>query len=260
MRPTTLHDRAELSAVLRADPALHVYELGDLDDFFWPYTTWYADPHRRVVALLYTGTEVPTLLGIAPPADTPALRGLLGGLLPVLPRRFYAHLTGGVGDVLAADYASVDHGEHLKMALTEPERLASVSTDGVEPLTAADLDEILALYAAGYPGNWFDRRMLETGQYVGVRRSGRLVAVAGVHVYSPAQRVAALGNIVTRPDHRGEGLATAVVAGLCRRLLDASVSHIGLNVKADNTAALTCYRRLGFTRVTAYTESTFTVA
>lgn len=257
MRPVSLHDRAEIEALLRADPALHVYELGDLDDFFWPYTTWYADPRRRAVALLYTGTELPTLLAIAPPADTPALRALLGGLGPVLPRRFDAHLTGGVADVLTADYACVDPGKHLKMALTDAARLASVDTAAVRPLTTADRDDLLDLYATSYPGNWFDPRMLETGQYVGLCRGGRLVAVAGVHVFSRAQQVAALGNIATRPDHRGEGLATAVSAALCRRLLE-SVSTIGLNVKADNAAALACYHRLGFTPVATYTEATFT--
>lgn len=257
VHPVCLHDRAEIAALLRADPALHVYELGDLDDFFWPHTTWYADPRRRAVALLYTGAELPTLLAITPPAGTPALRALLGGLPPVLPRRFYAHLTDGVDDVLAADYTATPHGEHLKLALTDAGRLAAVDTAAVRPLTTADQEDILGLYAASYPGNWFDPRMLETGQYVGLRRAGQLVAVAGVHVYSRVQRVAAVGNIATHPDHRGQGLATAVSAALCRRLLD-SVSTIGLNVKADNAAALACYRRLGFTPVATYTEATFT--
>ena len=146
-------------------------------------------------------------------------------------------------------------GDHLKMALTSPDTLrAAPEAAKAEPLTPADRGDVEALYAASYPGNWFVPRMLETGQYVGIRRDGRLVAVAGVHVYSPAQRVAALGNVTTLPEMRGSGLATAAVAGLCTQLLT-SVDHIGLNVKADNAAAIGLYRRLGFSTVAEYVES-----
>jgi ribosomal protein S18 acetylase RimI-like enzyme len=77
-----------------------------------------------------------------------------------------------------------------------------------------------------------------------------------VHVYSARYRVAALGNITTHPGLRGRGLATAASARLCRELVQAGVDCIGLNVKADNTAALSCYRKLGFERVAEYGEYT----
>ena len=35
-----LSDRGRIEDFLRADAGLHLYELGDLDDFFWPRTTW----------------------------------------------------------------------------------------------------------------------------------------------------------------------------------------------------------------------------
>ncbi|MFD0818713.1 hypothetical protein ACFQ0D_10415, partial [Micromonospora zhanjiangensis] len=61
----SVHDRAELAELLGRDPGLHAYELGDLDDFFWPYTTWYR--HRDSVALLYHGTSEPTLIALERP-------------------------------------------------------------------------------------------------------------------------------------------------------------------------------------------------
>jgi hypothetical protein len=38
MQIAALHDRAKIAAVLSADPYCQAYALGDLDDFFWPYT------------------------------------------------------------------------------------------------------------------------------------------------------------------------------------------------------------------------------
>jgi len=246
----SVHDRVELAELLRANPALHAYELGDLDDFFWPYTTWFR--HGDALALLYHGLELPTLVALAPPEP---LVLLLSHLRPLLPRRFYAHLSRGGVAALASDFRPDPHGRHRKMALTDHTRLRAVAPTG-EVLSPDDLPDLLRLYAEAYPGNAFDRRMLETGQYIGVRRAGALVAVAGVHVWSPVYRVAALGNVTTHPAARGQGLATAAVAALCRKLLD-TVDVVSLNVKADNAAAIAVYQRLGFTPIADYDEVAF---
>jgi predicted GNAT family acetyltransferase len=142
---------------------------------------------------------------------------------------------------------------HDKMALVDATKLDIVDTAGVVQLTAEDHEEISALYAASYPGNWFDMRMLETGHYYGLRDGGELLSIAGIHVYSPRYRIAALGNITTHPKARGRGYAARVTAKLCRELLH-TVDHIGLGVKSDNIGAIACYTRLGFTQVGQYNE------
>jgi predicted GNAT family acetyltransferase len=95
--------------------------------------------------------------------------------------------------------------------------------------------------------------MLRTKQYFGLRLKNRLLSVAGIHVYSEKYKVAALGNIVTHPDYRGKGYSKAVTARLCQSLAE-HVDNIGLNVKADNTAAISMYRKLGFEIVGTYFE------
>jgi hypothetical protein len=72
-------------------------------------------------------------------------------------------------------------------------------------LNKTDLPSLQALYMASYPKNWFDPRMLETGHYFGIKEGDAIVCVAGVHVYSPRYRVAALGNISTHPECSGAG-------------------------------------------------------
>ena len=253
-----LHAKDEVEAFCRNNPFLHVYALGDLDDFFWPYTTWYALRQQgrvQQLVLLYSDCSLPTVLAYAE-QPVHAMRDLLSRLLSVLPRRFYAHLSGGLADILADDYRIVPHGDYFKMGLTTLSRLEALDGSAAVPLSAADTEELRALYAAGYPGNFFMPRMLETGYYFGIRRRGALVSVAGVHVCSRRYKVAALGNITTRPDFRGQGMATAVTVRLCQELQRAGIEHIGLNVKADNQGGLGCYKKIGFERIADYGEYT----
>ncbi|WP_433123965.1 GNAT family N-acetyltransferase [Micromonospora sp. CA-240977] len=250
------HDRAVLARLLGRDPVLHAYQLGDLDDFFWPYTSWFRRGEQ--VVLLYHGVDLPTLLAFAAPADTAALSVLLAELAPVLPARLYAHLSPGLAGALAGSFRMAAGGRHHRMALTDPAALGAVDPAGVV-LGAADLPRLRELYARAYPGNWFDERMVQTGQYLGMFDGDALVAVAGVHVFSPAYGVAALGNVTTHPRWRGRGLGASVVAALCARLRR-SVEHVTLNVQADNVAAVRLYERVGFARVADYEEWTLTAS
>lgn len=251
-----LHDRAQIEKFLRQNEHLHLYEIGDLDDCFWPHTTWYGSESGTgpdAIALLYTGSALPTLLALAD--DITAMSALLRSIRDILPARFYAHLSPGLECVMHETYDSEPGGDHFKMALTDARALVGKSCAQVERLGEPDLAEITALYEESYPGNWFDPRMLATNQYFGIRENGRLVSIAGVHVYSPHYRVAALGNITTLPQCRGKGYCTMVTAELCRSLLKENLT-VGLNVKADNEAAIASYCKLGFAVVASYNEFT----
>jgi len=250
----SLHEKADIAQFLRRDVYLHLYSLGDLDDFFWPYTVWYGWAHLgeiKALALLYFGAPPPVLLALTD--DLPPMQSLLAALLPLLPPEVYAHLTPGLEPILAQAYDLEPYGAHVKMAWRHRAAIETFDLEGIVNLTPADLPEVQAFYWASYPDNWFDARMLETGQYFGLRGENGLRAVAGIHVYSPTYRVAALGNITTHPEYRGQGYATRVTARLCQSLCQ-HVDHIGLNVKIGNLSALACYRKLGFEIVAPYGE------
>lgn len=255
MKALCLHSKEEIEQFLRRNTFLHLYAIGDLDDFFWQYTTWYAlkDLQRITqVALLYSGISLPVLLGISE-EPTAGMRALLHSIIHLMPKRFYAHFSGDLATVFADDYRIQSHGPHYKMALVDKARLGVIDTSNVVPLTVADVDEIETLYRASYLDNSFDPRMLETGRFYGIRDERHLVSVAGIHVFSPRYRVAALGNVATHPGYRGQHLATTVCAKLCQSLLG-TVEHIGLNVKADNISAIRCYEQLGFACIATYEE------
>jgi ribosomal protein S18 acetylase RimI-like enzyme len=246
-------DRAWLRERLLAHPALHLYELGDLDEFFWPHTTWYA--RGDAIALLYTAGEQPVVVALG--HDHEGHAELLAELRNELPDRLYAHLSPGLIGSLLPRFADESYGPSSKMSLARPERLTDVDSSNVVALDPSDRNEAVAFYAHAYPGNWFDPRMLETGKYFAIRDGGAIVAAAGVHVYSRTERVAALGNIAVAIDSRGRGLGQRVTAAVCRSLLR-DVDHVGLNVRDDNRAAIACYERLGFEVVAPYEEHLLT--
>jgi len=255
-----LTDKTHISSYLRKYPGINLYHLGDLDDFFWPHTRWLARLDGETItalALIYTGEDPPVLLAILNENEA-EMRTLLEELIPQLPAEIYAHLSPGLESCFASHYSLEDHGRHDKMQLTHPEKLEAIHTNAVIPLTPADLPRLQFLYQAAYPETWFNPRMIETGQYAGIEdESGRLVSVAGIHVYSADYRVAALGNITTLPELRGRGLAQTVTAGCCQRLLE-TVDLIGLNVRNDNIPAIQAYRAIGFEKVGEYHEWTLT--
>ncbi len=252
-----LQDKETIESFLRRNPELHIYALGDLDDFFWPHTTWFGRQEAgdlKDIVLVYAGRAMPTVIAEAEQPE--GMRSLLQEMGSRLPQRFHAHLSLGVESIFENSHIMYPHGMHCRMALRNGTRVRDVEDSRVVSLGPANLDEVLALYEESYPGNWFDARMLETGRYYGLRDAGGLLSVAGVHVYSRRYRVAALGNIATHPAHRGKGYGTRVTGRLCRTLLD-EVEHIGLNVKTDNEPALRCYRRLGLEVVARYAEFDF---
>jgi ribosomal protein S18 acetylase RimI-like enzyme len=249
-----IQDRDELEGFLRRDAELHLYGLGDLDDFFWPLTTCYGlkTPQgiSRVV-VIYRGPGLPVLLALG--REDLLEKSYFEQLQSLLPNRFYAHLSPGLEKRFNPHYSVQDFGPHCKMALASRHWQSKVSVSGTFQLKEKHLPEIMDLYQQSYPDNAFDTRMLETGKYFGAREQGRLVSIAGVHVFSEVYRVATLGNITTHPDHRNQGFGRKVTARLCQEL-SGEVDFIGLNVKIDNQSAISLYQSLGFKMGPRYGE------
>lgn len=246
-------DRNVILSFLRKNPDIQYYCLGDLDDFFFPSTTWYSlksDDKILSLAMLYSGGEVPTLL-LFYEGDASSSVDLLDKIRPLLPGKFFAHLTPPLKKIFKKEEIAEDYGPHYKMVLKLPKE--DIPDHNIQRLQLRDIDRILELYSAAYPFNWFDSRMLQTGKYFGYFINNRLTGISGIHVYSPKYRVAALGNIAVAPDQRGKGIAYKLTVRLCNDLRN-DTDIIGLNVKSDNDVAIRCYRKAGFEITGEYDE------
>ena len=110
------------------------------------------------------------------------------------------------------------------------------------PLGPADVPEMLDLVARTEPGPFLPRT-IELGGYLGIRRGGALVAMAGERLRPPGW--AEISAVCTDPAFRGQGLASRLTLAVA-----AAISARGeqpfLHAASDNLPALRLYESLGF--------------
>ncbi|HUX66902.1 MAG TPA: GNAT family N-acetyltransferase [Terriglobales bacterium] len=118
----------------------------------------------------------------------------------------------------------------------------AVAAGEVEELGAADSAEMLALARLTKPGP-FGTRTHELGDYLGVRRQGKLVAMAGERIKLAGYTE--ISAVCTHPEATGQGLAAGLVARLVARIQGRGEGAF-LHVLAHNARAIALYERLGF--------------
>ena len=234
-------DKNQIRTILGRDPVWCVYALGDLSPRMFPKCQWFA-PDLTLVLHDY-GTTI-----------------------------LFAHGTGSIREALE----HVTWPVHLQVqpdALAEVERYATVTnvkhmirmawtggstrtSDRVTRLGAKDVAALERLYAdgesTGESPDFFYGSMVTDGVFFGVYKGDDLLAAAGTHLVSRDEGAAAIGNVYVRRDRRGRGLGRAVTAAVIHEL--AGIATIGLNVRADNTAAIRVYESLGFVKHCDFTE------
>jgi ribosomal protein S18 acetylase RimI-like enzyme len=232
----------EIRRILHTDPRWCVYALGDLSPRMFPKCQWFT-PDLAMVLHDY-GTSI-----------------------------LFAHGTGSIREALE----HVTWPVHLQVqpaALEEVERHAIVTSvkpmirmawtggstrlsDRVTRLGAQDVPALERLYAdgasTGESPDFFYGSMVTDGVFFGVYKGEELLAAAGTHLVSREESAAAIGNVYVRKDRRGRGLGRAVTAAVLHEL--AGIATVGLNVRADNDAAIRVYESLGFVRHCDFREA-----
>lgn len=110
-------------------------------------------------------------------------------------------------------------------------------------LGTEDVPEMLALVERTRPGPFLPRT-IELGTYLGFRRDGALIAMAGERMHPPGWTE--ISAVCTDPTFRGEGLATRLVLALAAGIR-ARGERPFLHASADNAGAIRLYESLGFT-------------
>lgn len=128
-----------------------------------------------------------------------------------------------------------------QMIRREPAPLPEGDADA-SILGLADVPEMLALVELTKPGP-FRPRTIELGAYIGLRQSGRLVAMAGERLWVDHFRE--VSAVCTHPDAQGRGYARALIARVVNAMMRAGQTPI-LHVESANRRAIDLYRTLGF--------------
>jgi ribosomal protein S18 acetylase RimI-like enzyme len=248
-----ISDANAIRARLNQDRAWSVYALGDLAPSLFQHTRWHAADGGTALLLLFGAFETPVLFTIGAPAEIEPLLGEIGDQ-----PNLYLSIRPEILPLIRARHRVADETPMWRMVLN-PAHFSPQATTAAR-LTLTDYAALTRLYADGGPGgeapDFFAPYMVEQGVFYGVYEGQDLVAAAGTHLVVPAEGVAAVGNVYTRRDRRGRGLATQVTGAVVAELERTQPSQgiITLNVKQANATAVRIYERLGFERYCGYYE------
>lgn len=109
-------------------------------------------------------------------------------------------------------------------------------------LTSADVPEMLALVERTKPGPFLPRT-IELGTYLGIRRDGELVAMAGERMKPPGWTE--VSAVCTDERFRGQGLGGRLVLAVVANI-QARGDRAFLHTGRQNVTAIRLYESLGF--------------
>jgi ribosomal protein S18 acetylase RimI-like enzyme len=206
-----------------------------LDNPAWAALT---GPHRHLAEIVGLAARYPAdvspFVALADAADPGAWTDL-------------AALVGPGATIALAGIPSVPDGWVTEWSGAGVQLVAtSALRTGPDPeavlLGPADVPEMLDLVERAKPGP-FERRTVELGAYYGVRRDGRLVAMAGERLRLPGWTE--ISAVCTDAEHRGQGLATRLVRHTAAGIRERGDTPF-LHAAAANTNAVRLYESIGF--------------
>ena len=246
-----LVNKSRLQAFLNTDRVYHAYALADLSDPFFSQCRWLAaEEGDKIVTLvlIYKGLEPPVLLAMGKADYLPQIfqEAELPSTAMFMGRE--AHIP-----FLLKEYKAQYLDKMWRMAL-HADNFKPADFSHATPLDESHLPALTAMYRGSH-GNAFAPYQLEQGVFYGFFEDGELVSAAGTHVVAPQYGAAAVGNVYTRPQYRGKGLAQQVTSAVCAHLLAQNLDVV-LNVEQSNAAAIHIYKKLGFTAHCPFWEGT----
>lgn len=122
------------------------------------------------------------------------------------------------------------------------ENVAAAPDPEAVRLGPEDVPEMLALVERAHPGP-FRTRTIEMGTYLGIRREGRLIAMAGERLHPPGWTE--ISAVCTDAPFRGQGLGTRLIRAVAHGIIERGEAPF-LHASAANLSAIRLYEALGF--------------
>jgi ribosomal protein S18 acetylase RimI-like enzyme len=214
-------------------------DLGLVDDAALDHPVWASltGPHARFAQLLERAARYPLdvspFCAISPDGDQ-SVWSDLGALVG----------PGATVPVLAGDASLPPDWEVV--GVVDCVQMVDVALDaadhpGVERLRAGDVPDMLDLVKRTQPGPFLPRT-IELGTYLGIRRGGALVAMAGQRLHPPGW--SEISAVCTDAAYRGQGLATILMRAVAADIRGRGETPF-LHVADSNTNAIRLYESLG---------------
>lgn len=156
-----------------------------------------------------------------------------------------AALVGDGGTAVVIDPTPPQQWETIRVI--DGVQMVDVSLDAAEhpdvrPLVAADVPEMLELVERTRPGPFLPGT-IELGTYLGIRRDGRLVAMAGQRLRLDGWTE--ISAVCTDAAHRGQGLGSILVRAIAAEIRNRDDTPF-LHAAASNVGAIRLYESMGF--------------
>jgi ribosomal protein S18 acetylase RimI-like enzyme len=207
------------------------------------------------VVLLFTALDPPIIFTMGPVA---AVRTALWAMR--LPERIYITARLAHYPLLAELYSFRGHAHQMqRMVLTDRSLVTFPAQSQLTRLGVPDGERLRQLYSLGgeFAPDYFDPYQLQDGVYFGVLgENDNVVAAGGTHILDRSEHIAAIGNMYTRSDQRGQGYGSAILQAVVVTLLEQGFQTIFLNVDPRNAGARRLYQRYGFTDYCVFMEGT----
>ena len=238
-----LTDIAAVRAILDRDREWAAYAIGDLAPGFIEHCKWFTSATREALLLQYSGFEPPIVFAMGSEQNLGAL------FAEVAAPEVSLHIRTNALPALSEFY--VPHNvRHMRRLSLKPTAFRPAAHTHARRVGPEHIDAVNALYDEGHRRGegptFFDPSMLRQSTFRGIWEGDALVAIAGTHVYSADLGVCTIGNVYTRSDRRGRGLAASATSAVIARALQDQVSTIVLNVSESNLTAYRVYERLCF--------------
>lgn len=233
-------DRETLRRMLLPAAPYTAYALGQLEPWLFPLSRWWVAKGAVGWGLIMhsAGGLGNALLTLGEETAVEAALSLHPG-----PRQTFATAQVRHADVLHRHFHVAQDAVMMRMVVGSGDFTACPGP--VRRLSGGDAGAVNRLYRSDGASSFYSPHQLEDAIYYGIFDDGQLVSIAGTHVVSPTYGVAVVGNVYTRPSHRGLRYATMTTSAVTEALL-AECRQVVLSVDPDNEPAVRAYQALGY--------------